>query len=86
MLDNLYRDEPVHPLVKERFTALRGYFAAAQGVLLQGRKLRGGARRRTGAALGHAISFPTWKSLVREQELSDEEAAALLYGLVAGAG
>ena len=85
MLDNLLRDEAISPLVKERFAALRGYFAAAQDTLLQGRGLRGAARRRTKAAIGHAIAFPTWKSLVREQGLSNADAAALMRALVAAA-
>jgi len=86
MLENLFRDETTVPLVQERFAAFRGYFAAARGTLMAGRKLRGAARRRTHAALGHAIAFSTWKSLVREQGLNDVEAAVLVRALVAAAG
>jgi AcrR family transcriptional regulator len=86
MLENLFRDETTVPLVQERFAAFREYFAAARETLMTGRKLRGLARRQTRAALGHAIAFSTWKSLVREQGLSDEAAAALLRALVAAAG
>lgn len=85
MLDNLFRDEEIMPLVKERFAAFRGYFDTARDTLEAGRKLRGAARRRTHAALGHAISFSTWKSLVREQGLSDAEAVTLIRALVAAA-
>jgi hypothetical protein len=49
---------------------------------MQGRRVRGAARRRTQAAVGHAIAFSTWKSLVREQGLADAEAAALISDLV----
>jgi AcrR family transcriptional regulator len=86
MLDNLFRDETISPLVEERFAAFRGYFAAAQDVLMHGRRLRGAARRRTRAAVGHAIAFSTWKSLVREQGLADADTAALMRALVAAAG
>ena len=86
MLDNLFRDEATVPLVRERFAAFRGYFAAARDSLMTGRKVRGAARRRTHAAVGHAIAFSTWKSLVREQELDDREAIALVRALVASAG
>ena len=86
MLDNLFRDEATVPLVRERFAAFRGYFAAARDSLMAGRKVRGAARRRTHAAVGHAIAFSTWKSLVREQELDDSEAIALVRALVASAG
>ncbi len=85
MLDNLFRDEKTVPMVEERFAAMRGYLAAAGDTLMAGRKLRGNTRRRTGSAIGHAISFGTWKSLVREQRLTDAEAAALMASLVASA-
>lgn len=83
MLDNLFRDEPVVPLVAERFAAFRGYLVAARETLMTGRRLRGPAARRTSGALGHAIAFSTWQSLVREQELSDADAVMLLRALVA---
>jgi AcrR family transcriptional regulator len=34
------------------------------------------------AALGHALAFSTWRSLAREQGLSDHDAAALIARLV----
>jgi AcrR family transcriptional regulator len=86
MLDNLFRDEKTVPMVEERFVAVRGYFTAAGVALMAGRTPRGAARRRTKAALGHAIAFSTWKSLVREQRLSDRDAAELMHALVAAAG
>lgn len=84
MLENLFRDEHL-PLVRARFGALREYFRAAQDMLLSGRELRGAARRRTRAAIGHAIAFSTWKSLVREQGLGDADATKLMRALIAGA-
>jgi len=86
MLENLFRDQTTAPLVAERFAAFREYFKAAGDTRMAGRKLRGASRRRTQAALGHAISFSTWKSLVREQGLSEADAAALLRALVTAAG
>jgi AcrR family transcriptional regulator len=85
MLDNLYRDEAVVPLVQERFAAFRGYVEAARDVLMAGRDLRGAALVRTRAALGHAIAFSTWKSLVQEQQLDVAEAGVLVRALVAAA-
>jgi AcrR family transcriptional regulator len=85
MLENLFRDEAIMPLVKERFVVFRGYFEAARDTLIAGRGLRGAARRRTQAALGHAISFSTWKSLVREQGLAEAEAITVIRALVAAA-
>ena len=84
MLDNLFRDERVVPMVAQRFGAFRGYIEAAREALMAGRELRGATGRRTEAALGHALAFSTWKSLVREQALTDAEAADVMSGLVRG--
>jgi AcrR family transcriptional regulator len=83
MLDNLFRDETTVPLVQERFAAFRGYVQAARDTLMAGRRLRGSPRRRTQAALGHAIAFSTWNSLVREQQLDDADAVKLALAFVA---
>jgi AcrR family transcriptional regulator len=86
MLENLFRDEKTMPVVQERFAAFHGYLEAARDTLMAGRNLRGAARRRTRAALGHATAFSTWKSLVREQQLTDADAATLILAVVAAAG
>jgi AcrR family transcriptional regulator len=82
MLDNLFRDEATVPLIRERFAAFHGYLEMAAELLMEGRTLRGAARRRTRAAVGHAIAFSTWRSLVVEQRLGDADAAALARALV----
>ena len=86
MLSNLHRDEATVAAVRERFARFHGYREAARETLLRGRPERGAARRRVRAALGHALAFTTWRSLTLEQGLDDRQAAALMLGLVAGAG
>jgi AcrR family transcriptional regulator len=81
MLENLFRDEIAVPMVRERFAVFRSYFASAQDALMAGRALRGAAKLRTRAVLGHAISFSTWKSLVREQGLDDKAVVELMSAL-----
>jgi hypothetical protein len=83
MLENLYRDETTVPIVAERFVAFHGFLAASADALMAGRGMHGDTRRRVRAVLGHAVAFSTWRSLVREQGLSDAEAAAALCALVA---
>jgi AcrR family transcriptional regulator len=83
MLDNLFRDESIVPLVAERFAAFRDYLTAARETLLAGRSLRGASARRVQGAVGHAVAFSTWKSLVREHQVSDADAVTLLCALVA---
>lgn len=82
MLDNLFRDESIVPLVAERFAAFRGYLAAAQEALLAGRDVLGSDTPQARGAVGHAIAFSTWKSLVREHGVSDGDAVVLLCALV----
>jgi AcrR family transcriptional regulator len=85
MLDNLHRDAATMPTVSRFFGAYRDYLAAAEDTLMSGRRSRGATRRRVRAATGHALAFTTWRSLARERELDDGEAAELMCRLVAAA-
>ena len=85
MMGNLLRDEATVPLVKELFSGFHEYMAAARTTLMSGRTARGGPRRRLLAAIGHALAFSTWHSLVREQGLEDSQAAELMRRLVGAA-
>jgi AcrR family transcriptional regulator len=85
MYASLLRDEPVMPIVQRLLRGFHDYLKAIEGTLMAGRGLRGGAARRTRAAIGHAAAFPTWRSLTHDQGLSDGEAVALMCRLVAGA-
>jgi AcrR family transcriptional regulator len=82
MYTSLLRDEPLVPVVQKRLRDFYGYLGAIQDVLMAGRGLRGNAARRTRAAIGHAIAFPTWRSLVRDQGLTDDDAVALMSRLL----
>jgi len=84
MMENLHRDERTMPLVAERFAGYHGYIDAARDLLMKGRPLRGGRRDRARAAIGHALAFPTWQSLTREQGLDDDQAAELMCQLLRG--
>ncbi len=53
--------------------------------LASGWPVRGEIARRVRAAIGHALSFHTWRSLVREQRLTNDEAVALMRRLVGSA-
>ena len=62
--------------------AFFGYFQTVHAALMAGRRKRGRIRLRTAGAIGHAISFHTWHSLVREQQLSVDEAITLMAATV----
>lgn len=83
MVERTTRDAPLVPAMQPAMAALGAWFDLAAETLCRGRRERGGRRRRVGAAIGHAIAFPTWRSLVREQGLAEADAVALMADLVA---
>lgn len=85
MYDSLLRDEPVVPIVRRLLGDFHRYLQAAQDALMAGRGVRGGRARRTRAAIGHAIAFPTWRSLTIEQGLAEDDAALLMSRFVENA-
>ena len=85
MYESLLRDEPLVPVVHRRLRDFHGYLRRSQDVLMANRGLRSRAASRTRAAIGHALAFSTWRSLTREQQLSADDAVALMCRLVAQA-
>jgi AcrR family transcriptional regulator len=62
-----------------------GYFQTVHAALMLGHRERGRARARVSGAIGHAINFLTWQSLVREQQMSAGEAVMLMAAMVEAA-
>jgi AcrR family transcriptional regulator len=86
MLQNVLRDEELVPAMAAPIATRRAYLGMVVDALLTGRRERGHARRRVKAALTHALAFPTWQSLVRENGLKDSEAVSLMAAMVEAAG
>jgi AcrR family transcriptional regulator len=86
MMSNLLRDEVTNEHVRRRFATFHGYMESARDTLMRGRRERSQARVRVRAAIGHALAFETWRSLVREQGLGNSQAAKLMSAFVRGAG
>lgn len=86
MLEKTSRDASLVAAMAKPVAAFRGYLDMAVASLIAGRPERGRARHRMQGALGHALSFPTWQSLVRQQGLDDAEAVAVMAALVEAAG
>jgi AcrR family transcriptional regulator len=85
MLTNTFRDAPLVPSMRPVFEGFSGLLESLVATLLRGRPERGKRRSRVAAAIGHAAAFTTWRSLVREGGLSDEDAIALMLATVAAA-
>jgi AcrR family transcriptional regulator len=84
MYTSLLRDEPLVPAVAKRLRDFYGYLGSIQDDLAARRGLRGRPAQYTRAAIGHALAFPTWRSLTRDEGLSNDEAAELMARFVAG--
>jgi AcrR family transcriptional regulator len=84
MIGNVARDAAVVPALGEVLGASGAaeHAQAMRDVLLAGRGLRGGARRRVRALIGLALEFGTWQRLTGEEGLSDAEAVGIMAAAV----
>lgn len=86
MLESTGRDIGRVPAMEKATAAFGALLGSANDILMAGRPERGAARRRVQAAIGHALLFPTWRSLIRMQGLSSDEAVAVMAAMVESAG
>jgi AcrR family transcriptional regulator len=85
MYVSLLRDEPLVPPLERRLRGFHGYLRSIRDGLSAGRGLRGRRATYVRAAIGHALAFPTWRSLTHEQGLSNDDAVELMCRLVENA-
>lgn len=85
LLDNVERDLPVVPILREINAYRVQYLEGVRETLLAGWPARGHARTRLCRAIGHALDFRTWQSLARDQECGAEEAVQLMVSFVGAA-
>ena len=86
MLDNVLRDAPLVPAIRPPVEGFQRLLSAMQATLMRGRRQQGRRRARVGGAVGHAIGFGAWSSLVRENGLDGAEAVDLMVAMVGAAG
>jgi AcrR family transcriptional regulator len=86
MLERTSRDAGRVAAMAKPAAAFRAYLESVADALIAGRPERGKARQRVRATIGHAVTFPTWQSLVRQQGLEDTEVVAVMAGMVESAG
>jgi AcrR family transcriptional regulator len=86
MLDNVFRDAPLMPALKPAVEGFQRQLRVVRATLMRGRREQGRQRARVAAAIGHAIGFGAWRSLVREHGLDSAEAADLMAAMVLAAG
>jgi AcrR family transcriptional regulator len=86
MLDNVFRDAPRVSAIKPAVEGFQRQLRAVHAALMRGRRARGRQRARVSAAVGHALGFGAWRSLVREHGLDSAEAVDLMAAMVAAPG
>jgi AcrR family transcriptional regulator len=86
LLENVQRDAAVMPLVAEMNAYRARYLEEIRHLLLQPWATRGGAKARLRRAIGHALEFRTWQSLVRRQGCATGEAVELMVAFACEAG
>jgi AcrR family transcriptional regulator len=79
---NVRRDLPDLPVLQEVASPVVRYWEDVRAALDRGWAVRGRRRDRVRAAVGHAIQFETWRSLVRGEQLSDAAAVEMMATLV----
>jgi hypothetical protein len=86
LLENVQRDAAVMPLVAEMNAYRAHQLEEIRDVLLQAWPRRGDARARVRRAIGHALEFRTWQSLVRRHGCATDEAVQLMVAFACAAG
>ena len=82
MVSNFLRDAPVKPVLFEVGAPYLQLFERMRYVLATGWGVEDERLALLLAALGHALDFQTWHSLVRQQGLDDERAVGLMANMV----
>ena len=77
MMTRAFADAADSPIM----TPYYDHWRRAAAVVVAAWRVRGRKRTLLRAAIGHAIAFPTWRSLVRGQGLTDAQAVELMLRL-----
>jgi hypothetical protein len=85
VLTHAARDVQQLPALAAVLSPWNEFVGRTREELLEGWQATEPARPHLAAAIGHALSFDTWRSLVRTERLDDDEAAGLMVALVQAA-
>lgn len=82
MLARAEQDAPANPILADLLVPFAAYRDGVRDALAEGWSTAGEPDPLVRAAVGHALAFSTWRSLVREQGLDDDQVVALMLSLV----
>lgn len=86
LLENVERDAAVMPIIAEMNAYRAHYLVEIRELLLRAWPARGSAKTSLRRAIGHALEFDTWQSLVRRQGCKPQEAVRLMVAFAHAAG
>jgi AcrR family transcriptional regulator len=82
MTTNILHDAPLLPTLAANLTGRAVYFDMVREQLAEAWHVGEERRALLTAAVGHALDFEAWRSLVRRQGLSDEQAVDMMASFV----
>jgi AcrR family transcriptional regulator len=82
MVSNVLRDAALDPIVQEIMVPFDQYWETVRDTIAAGFEASGERHEALHAALALALDFQTWRTLVRQQELSQDRAVGLMVGMV----
>jgi AcrR family transcriptional regulator len=82
MVSKVLRDAALDPIVQEIMVPFDQYLETVRDVIADAFEASGAMREALLAAIALALDFQTWRTLVRQQELSQDRAKELMVGMV----
>ena len=82
MLTNVLRDMPFDPVLQENNVLLFRHWEAMGDTIADAFEASGERRETLLGAIALALELQTWRTLVRQQELSQDRAVELMVGMV----
>ena len=82
MVSNVLRDAALDPIVQETMVSFDQYWETVRDVIADAFEASGERHEALLGAIALAQDFQTWRTLVRQQELSQDQAVELMVGMV----
>jgi AcrR family transcriptional regulator len=82
MVSNVLRDAELDPIVQEMMVPFDQYWETVRDVIAGAFEASGDRQEELLGAVALALDFQTWRTLVRQQELSQDRAVELMVGMV----
>jgi AcrR family transcriptional regulator len=82
MMSNVLRDGPLDPIMQESMVPLYRHWEAMRNTVADAFEASGERREALLGAIALALDFQTWRTLVRQQGLSQDRAVELMVGMV----